>query len=89
MTGFTVREGLLAEVGDLGGCQFGFDESELDLLTVAGTTWVNRLCIDWDLWSLGRGTWVDMLCGHALLCCSMAGDEDGLRICFALCMVCG
>ncbi len=75
-----MREGLLAEVGDLGGCQFGFDESELDLLTVGGTTWVNRLCIEWDLWTLGRGTWVDMLCGHALLCCSMAGDEDNYII---------
>ena len=46
LTGFTVSEGLLVEVGDLGGCQFGFDESELDLLTVGGTTCVNWLCID-------------------------------------------
>ena len=57
-----MREGLLAEVGDLRGCQFGCDDtSDLDLLTVGGPTWVNRLCIEWDLWTLGRATWVDMM----------------------------
>ena len=49
-------EGLLAEVGDLGGCEFVFDESELDLPTVDGPTCVNRMCIELDLWTLVRPT---------------------------------